>query len=211
MAQAPRVVAELGRPETPEETAERKAASSLAYRSSQTTRNLVAALLVTLALVAVIIFAVPRGVPPARQTIDVAAIAHDVQQAEGHTVIVPDAPKGWVVNSAAVEDDSTPTWTIVYAPQEGFLRVAQGFGADTAWPTRVLAGAGTEGTVTLGGVTWDRYDIADPSKAGNVTGALSAQAGPDIVLVYGSADEKTLEQAAAAVSAQVIELREGKQ
>jgi hypothetical protein len=73
----------------------------------------------------------------------------------------------------------------------------------------VLGGAGAEDTVTIGGVEWDRYDIRDPSKAGNVSGALSAQAGPDIVLVYGSADDKTLEKAAESVSAQILQLREG--
>jgi hypothetical protein len=40
---AQRVVAELGRPETPEETAARKAESSRVYRSSQNFRNLIAA------------------------------------------------------------------------------------------------------------------------------------------------------------------------
>ena len=52
MARGPRVVAELGRPETAAETAARKAESSRVYRSSQTTRNLIAALLVTIAMLA---------------------------------------------------------------------------------------------------------------------------------------------------------------
>ena len=91
------VVAELGRPETPDETASRKAESSRVYRSSQNTRNLVAALLVTLAVVAVIIFAVPRGAPPAAEPIDVAAVAQSISSAEGRTVLVPDVPEEWLV------------------------------------------------------------------------------------------------------------------
>lgn len=75
MSKQPPIVAELGRPETPDETAARKAASSKAYRGSQTVRNLVAALLVTVAVVAVIIFAVPRGEPVKAEEIDVAGIA----------------------------------------------------------------------------------------------------------------------------------------
>ena len=71
MSKQPPIIAELGRPETPDETAARKAASSKAYRSSQTVRNLVAALAVTLAVVAVIIFAVPRGEPVERAPLDV--------------------------------------------------------------------------------------------------------------------------------------------
>ena len=73
------IVAELGRPETSEETAARKAASSKAYRSSQTVRSLVAALIVTLAIVAVIVLAVPRGEPATTQKIDVVGIAGDVE------------------------------------------------------------------------------------------------------------------------------------
>jgi len=211
MAQGPRVVAELGRPETPDETADRKAAASQAYRSSKTTRNLIAALLATLAVVAVVVLGVPRGVVPAAKPIDVSAVAQDVQQAEGRTILTPKTPAGWHVNSAQVEGDTVPAFTVAYASPGGFVRIAQGFDADSAWPTRVLAGAGPQGEVTLEGVRWDRYVVNDPADAGNVSGALATKAGPDIVLVYGSADEKTLERAAAAVSPQVLQLREAAQ
>lgn len=210
MARDPRVVAELGRPETPDETAARKAESSRIYRSSQNTRNLIAALLVTLAVVAVIIFAVPRGEPPAAAPIDVAAVAQGVESAEGRTVLVPDVPDEWIVNQASIEGDSVSAWTIVYVPDEsaGFLRIAQGFDADPAWATRILSGAAVDDTVTIGGVEWDRYSIPDPARAGNVSAALSTQAGDDIVLVYGSTDDASLERAAASVGEQIIELRE---
>jgi Protein of unknown function (DUF4245) len=210
MAHNPRVVAELGRPETPDETAARKAESSRIYRSSQNTRNLIAALLVTLAVVAVIIFAVPRGEPPVSAPIDVAAVAEGIESAEGRTVLVPDVPDEWIVNRASVEGDSVSAWTIVYVPDEsaGFLRIAQGFDADPAWATRVLGGASVDDTVTIDGVGWDRYSIPDPSRAGNVSAALSTGAGDDIVLVYGSTDDETLERAAASVAEQIIALRE---
>ena len=210
MAENRRVVAELGRPETPDETASRKAESSRIYRSSQNTRNLVAALLVTLAVVAVIIFAVPRGAPPAADPIDVAAVAQSIESAEGRTVLVPEVPEEWLVNRASIEGDSTAAWTIVYVPDEtsGFLRFAQGFDADPAWTTRVLGGASVDSTVTIDGVEWDRYAIPDPSRAGNVSAALSTQAGDDIVLIYGSTDDATLELAAASVADQILRLRE---
>lgn len=210
MAKAPRVVAELGRPETPEETAERKAANSRTYRASQTTRNLVAALIVTLAVVLVIIFAVPRGTPPARGEVDVAAVAASVSDSEDRTVIVPDAPEEWLANAAAIEGDSVRAWTIVYVPDEssGFLRIAQGFDADPAWPTRVLRGADIDDTVTIDGIEWDVYDIPDPSRAGNVSIALSTQAGADTVLVYGSTDEETARTAAASLSDQITAMQE---
>ena len=209
MEHKPRIVAELGRPETPEETAARKAESSRIYRSSQNTRNLIAALLVTLAVVAVIVLAVPRGTPPEAEPIDVAAVAQDVESAEGRTVLIPDVPAEWIVNRASVEDDAVSAWRIVYVPDEsaGFLNIAQGFDADPAWVTRVLSGASVDDTVTIEGVEWNRYRIRDPSRAGNISGALSTAAGPDVVVVYGSTDDATLERAAASVADQIVALR----
>ncbi|KRA23859.1 amino acid transporter [Microbacterium sp. Root61] len=210
MAVEPRVVAELGRPETPDETAARKAESSRVYRGSQTTRNLIAALLVTVAVVAVVIFAVPRGTPPPRAAIDVTAVAASVESALDRTVIVPDAPAEWSVNGAAVEGNASRAWTIVYAPEgeTGFLRIAQGFDADAAWPARVLNGAAVHETVTIDGIEWDSYQISDPERAGNVSAALSTPAGTDVVLIYGSASDATLRTAASAVADDVRALRE---
>jgi hypothetical protein len=207
---ASRVVAELGRPETPDETAARKAESSRVYRSSQTARNLVAALLVTLAVVAVIVFAVPRGTPPPAEPIDVAAVAASVGTGLERTVIAPGVPQEWIVNRAAVEGDATPAWTIVYVPDaaQGFLRVAQGFDADPAWPTRVLSGASIDGSVTIEGIVWDTYRIADPARAGNISAAISTQAGPDTILIYGSSTDEAIRTAASAVGDQVRALRE---
>lgn len=210
MARGPRVVAELGRPETPDETAARKAEASRVYRSSQNTRNLVAALLATLAVVAVIVFAVPRGTPPEREPIDVAAVAERIGDAEARAVIAPALPDGWVVNSARIDGDSSVrTWTIVYAPagedDRGFLRVAQGFDADEAWPARVLSGAAPVDTASIDGVVWDRYEL-DPTRTGNISVALATTAGSDTILIYGAADAALLEEVAASVADDVTTL-----
>ncbi|WP_203581320.1 DUF4245 family protein [Microbacterium hibisci] len=212
MAREPRIVAELGRPETPQETADRKAESSRVYRSSQNVRNLLAALLATLAVVAVVIFGVPRGSAPEREPIDVAAVAERIAASEGRTVITPELSDGWVVNRAGIEGEgSARAFTVVYAPageeDRGFLRVAQGFDAEESWPARVLSGAAPQDTVTIDGVTWDRYDL-DPDRSGNLSVALATDAGDDIVLIYGSAAEDALEQAARSVTEQITALRE---
>lgn len=213
MAQRPpRVVAELGRPETAGETAQRKAAFSAAYRSSKTTRNLIAALIVIVAVVAVIYFAVPRGAPAPVEPVDVTAAAQRVAESEGRPAIAPDASDYWIVNRARIQSEgSVRAWTIVYAPvdedERGFLRVAQGFDADAAWPARVLSGAAPQGTVTIDGIVWDRFDL-DASRTGNISVALSTAAGPDTVLIYGIADDAVLEDLASAVSAEIPALRE---
>lgn len=212
MATEPRVVAELGRAETPQEAADRKAASSHAYRSSQTARNLIAALLVTLAIVLIVILAVPRGSAPVREPIDVAAVAESVESSLQRPVIVPKVSADWVVNGAALEGDSVRAWTIVYVPEEaGYLRVAQGFDADAAWTTRTLRGANTIDTVEIDGVTWDRYRIADPAAAGNISSAISVQAGTDIILIYGSTSDDAITAAATGVADQVRDLQKESQ
>ncbi|WP_309068097.1 DUF4245 family protein [Microbacterium sp.] len=194
MAKEPRVVAELGRPETAEETAVRKAANSKAYRESQSFRNLVIAMLATLAIVVVVFFAVPRGEPAPRAAIDPARIAAEATD-QYPTVIVPSVPEDadWAVNQAQFEGAE---WHIVYLPaDQSFLRFAQGFGVDETWAAQVLGGTAPTDELVIGDVTWQVYEV-DPSDNANVSYALGTQAGPDHILLYGSSTpEKTAEAA----------------
>lgn len=210
MASAPRIVAELGRPETPEETADRKAESSRVYRSSQTFRNLIAALIATLAIVFVVTAMVPRGTITSDAKVDVAAQAQQLASGYGSKPLVPAVPASWHANAATVEGDKVPTWTITYLPgSQGFLNVAQGFGADATWDARMLDNAPSNGTVTIDGVTWTRYVISDPTQSGNISYALATPAGHDRVMVYGATDPATAATAARALTDQIRSLREG--
>ncbi len=202
---SPRVVAELGRPETPEETAARKAESSRAYRSSQTARGLVAALLATLAVVLVIVLGVPRGEGAPRDPIDVAERAQQVENARDVDVVVPAVPADWIVNGASVDEDGVTAWTIVYAlPKDSqFVRVAQAFVADDTWASQQLRGTAPDGATTIDGVTWDTYTIADPAATGNVTRALGTQAGDGHILVFGAASADDLGLVAGSIADQV--------
>lgn len=210
MAASERIVAELGRPETAEETAARKAASSQAHRSSQTVRNLIAALIVILAVVAVIIFIVPRGSVEESKPVDVAAVAATATSAYDHTVIVPEVPHTWRANAADISGDSTPTWTVVYATSEksGFVRVAQGFDADAAWDARLLSGAAADGSITIDGIDWTRYAVGGSDPSDNITYAIGTDAGTDRILVYGATDATTAAVAARGLTDQIEAMRE---
>lgn len=206
-----RVVAELGRPETPEETAARKAESSRRYRSSKTFRNLMAALLVTVGVVLVVIAAVPRGEPAPRPQPDVAALAADLSKDIGRPALSPSLPDGWRVNQATTEGQGgTEAWTMVYvrSGESGFVRVAQGLDTGEEWVAQILGGARSTETLAIDGIDWNVYRPSDPERAGNITYALSTPAGPDQVLIYGDASPETTAIAAASVTAQVRELRE---
>ena len=205
MARAPRVVAELGRPETPDETAARKAESSRTYRSSKTVRNLVAALLITVAVVAVIYFGVPRGNPPEPAPADVAAAAQGAEESLGRSIVLPDAPEEWRANSARVEGG---VWRIVYAPVSGFVNVAQGFDTDDTWVSAQLGGLAPTGEVSVDGITWDVYDMARSQRQDNLTYALATPAGADTILIYGELTPETGEIAARSMTEQIRDLQE---
>ena len=211
MSRKPRVVAGLGRPETPQETADRKAESSRVYRSSQTFRNLIAALIATVAVVAVIVFAVPRGEPTERPLIDVAKIAADVESTSERPVVVPELGDFWRVNAAGLEGGAVTVWNITLAPsgerERGFIRVAQAFDADVTWAPQVPGGMAPTGTTEIDGVTWDVFDMGDRGTA-NVTYALGTQAGPDYVLLYGSRSADSTNELAESLTAQLSDLKE---
>lgn len=205
-----RVVAELGRPETPDETAARKAESSRIYRSSQTFRNLIAAILATLAIVAIVIFGVPRGTPVEAPRIDVAAEAAATSQALGRPVLAATVPDSWSINGARIESGTFDVWTVIYAPDQnrGYLRVEQAFDADDTWPVEVLSGERPTGSVEIDGISWDEYRIDNPQRAGNVSYALGTTAGPDRVLVFGNTSPELAAEVAATLTDGIDELRE---
>ncbi|MFS2240813.1 DUF4245 family protein [Microbacterium sp. OR16] len=211
MSREPRVVAGLGRPETAQETADRKAEASRVYRSSQTFRNLIAALIVTVAVVAIVVLGVPRGEVPDRPAIDVAAIAADVETSMQRPALVVEADDYWRVNEAALSGGSTRVWTITLAPAaddaRGFVRVAQAFDADVTWAPQVLDGMAPNGTTTIAGREWDEFDLRGRGSA-NISYAIGTQAGPDYVLLYGSQSPEATAELAETLSAQIDDLEE---
>lgn len=213
MSRKPGIVAELGRAETAQETADRKAESSRVYRSSQTFRNLIAALIITIAVVVVIVFAVPRGEPVAAPKIDVAKIAAEVSSTSNRPVIVPKLDDFWRVNAAGLDGGAVKVWSVTLAPagakERGFIKLAQAFDADVKWAPQVTGGMAPNGTTTIDGVTWDVFDMGARGTA-NVTYALGTQAGHDYVLLYGSRSAESTKKLAESLMPQVKTLKEAK-
>ncbi|WP_300265583.1 DUF4245 family protein [Microbacterium sp.] len=207
------IVAELGRPETPEETAARKAEFSKTYRSSQTFRNLIAALIITVAVVAIVIFGVPRGERVDAPPIDVARIAADVESSMERPVLVPDTADFWRVNAAALEPGATPVWKVTLAPagedERGFITVAQAFDADADWAPQLLNGFAATDTMQIDGFEWNVYDLPNNTD-NNVTYALGTQAGDDYVLLYGARSPDSTAELAESLIPQLEEIDEAR-
>lgn len=189
---APRVVAELGRPETAEETAARKAENSRKHRQRQTMMNLVYALVASLAVVLVIVLIVPRSDTPIEPDIDVAATAERAQAAMSAPLAVPDLPEGWRANAAEIrrsEADQVTAWYIGYlTPEDEFIGMYQAIEANPTWVAGLLARTRATGTTIIDGVEWTVYDNRSTSDdVGNARYGMTTEANGTTFVLLGTA------------------------
>ena len=186
----PRVVAELGRPETPAETAARKAESSRVHRSSQTLRNLVVALVASLAIVLFIVLVVVRPDGAVRQPIDYRTVAAQSQSSVSETLAAPDLPSTWTANSASLETgaDDIKAWTVGFiTPKQQFIGLVQGIGANSSWLSDEVKKARATGSTTIDGLEWTVYDRRSAAEPGNYAYSLSTVAGASTIVLHGTA------------------------
>ncbi|ODA90690.1 hypothetical protein ATY41_09160 [Leifsonia xyli subsp. xyli] len=208
----PAVVAELGRPETPEETAARRAQNSANHRNRQTVNNLVYSLIATVTLVIVIVLAVPRGAPTAStHDVDFAAVAQQAQGSEPDPLLVPELPDSWTSNSAQFRTktaDGVDSWYIgLLTPKGEFIGVTQGFEANESWMAGQVNRSRIAGTRDIDGVRWDVYDNrTSGADTGNVAYALTTTAGKSSIVVFGTAGDAEFQTVAAALAGQIRSL-----
>jgi hypothetical protein len=200
----PAIVAELGRPETPEETAARKAANSRRHRANQTILNLVLALVASLAIVLFLVVVVVRPTPQALDPLDYTAVAADAQVETSEPLIAPALPPGWSANAArfAVVAE-VPTWYIgLVTPTTQFIALNQGIGANPTWVAAVLDDARETGSTTVDGIRWIVYDQRDTGDPGNFAYVMATTIGGSTVLLHGTASTDEFELLAAAIAAE---------
>jgi hypothetical protein len=205
----PAVVAELGRPETPEETAARKAESSRNHRTRQTVNNLVYSLLATLAVVAVIVLMVPRDNSPAeRKNVDYAQLATEAAGSEPDPLVTPKLPAGWTSNAARLDagaSDGVDSWYIgLITPDEQYIALTQGFKANDTWIAGELKNSIATGTRSVDGVRWTVYDNRRSSRdVGDVEYAMVAESGASTYILYGTATTADFRTVARALAPQI--------
>ncbi len=204
----PRVVAELGRPETPEETAARKAENSRNHRARQTVHNLVLSLIATVGVVILIVLVVPRSDQPLDRSVDWRSVAAEAQQSRTESLAVPDLPEGWTSNYAELRSTGTggvTSWNIGFVtPSDEFAGVVQGFDADPTWLATQLNRSVASSVTTIGGLEWTVYDNRESTEdVGNVQYALATEAGSSTVAVFGTGSVAELTTVAEAIAADV--------
>lgn len=170
------VVAELGRPETPEEAAERKADASRRHREGQTLLNLSLALVASLVIVLITILVVVRPDPPAREPVDYRSIAAEASAPVA--LAAPALPAGWAANAATFAEspaDGVAAWYVGFLTPKGqFVALRQGIDANATWVSNQLAGRAVTDSTAIGGVTWQIYDHRTAKDVGNLAYAMTA-------------------------------------
>lgn len=207
----PREVAELGRPETPEETAARKAEQSRLYRDRKTLRNLIYALLVSVGLVAAIILVVPRPEQSMLADVDYRQVAASAQTSMPVPLAVPDLSADWTSNAAEIRSgasDGVLSWYIgLLTPSNDYVGLSQAVDANPTWLADQVARGLASGVVTLDGVEWTVYDNRGRTgdEVGNAEYALTTQSDASTYVVFGTADPGEIEQVATAIAPNVLE------
>lgn len=199
-----RVVAELGRPETPQETAERKARDRALRRSRQNWRNLVASLAACLGVVVLIVLLVPRGGPIAQPDVDVRAAASQFGDTAGQPLLAPEVPGSWKSNAAELRGSGDEaSWYVGYIIDgSGYAGITEGLPGDTGLLETTLDSAQPTGTTTIGGLPWRVYDRRSlgADATGNVAYGLATKIGRVVVAVYGTVSPTQVRGLAAEVA-----------
>ena len=200
-----RIVAELGRPETPEEEAARRAENSRLYRQRKTINNLVLSLLVTVGCALLIFFAVPRADTAPNWQIDYASQSKQAEAVLGKKLLVPAMPESWKANAAELRTNKAEgltSWYIGFiTPSNQFIGYEEAFGANPSWVASTLKKLPSSGTLSIGGRTWTEYNNRSTEGAGNAAYALVTTAGNRTIVLYGTASNAEFEALATSVSA----------
>lgn len=199
------IVAELGRPETPEEEAARKAQNSKNYRDSKTIRNLWVAVGVTVGIVALIVLLVPRDDSSRLQAVDYRAVAVSAQRTLPVPLAVPELPDTWTSNVAEIRTaslDGVTSWFVgLITPSKQFLSITQGIDANPSWLVTELKQTSPSGSVTIDGIDWTVYDNRDSDRdVGNVEYALTTESGRSTFIVAGTATPDEAEALASTIT-----------
>jgi hypothetical protein len=204
------IVAELGRAETAQEIADRKAAASAAHRNNQTILNLVIALAASLLVVFVIVVIVVRpdqSGPP--RDVDWVSVAHDAQQSVPTKLVVPRLPKTWSANRAELVDaksapDGIASWQIGFiTPSTQYIGLVQGFKTDTTWVSTQLEQKKPTGDASFGGFRWQVYDHRTDDHPGNLAYALVTTVGDSTVVLAGTASDAEFAALATEISGEL--------
>jgi hypothetical protein len=158
-------------------------------------RNLAASLAVSLAIVAFLVFIIPRPGGNQVEPIEWQDVAVSLSDSAPGELLVPQLDDTWRGNRADIREAAgTIEWTVgLLGSGDEFVQVIQGFGAGDVWVSNQVRGASSSDTTSLGigdgGVVWDIYDRSGVTDPGNRVWAVAAETVDGWVVVAGLARE----------------------
>ena len=204
------IVAELGRAETPQEIADRKAATSANHRNNQTLLNLIIALGASLLVVFVIVVIVVRpdqgGAP---KTVNWHSVGADAQQSVPTKLVIPTLPASWSANRAQLltqndASDGIENWQIGFlTPSTQYIGMTQGIKADATWVAGQLKDKKPTGDASFGGFRWQVYDHRTADNPGNLAYALVTTVGDSTVVLAGTGSDNEFATLATEISGEL--------
>jgi len=157
----------------------------------QNMRNLAGSLVVSLAIVALLIFIIPRPggnqVPP----VEWKNVAASSQVSAPGPLLVPELDETWRANRADIRDSGgVIEWTVgLIGSGDEFVQLIQGFDAQPAWVSSQVRGREPDGETSLGlgpeQVVWTVYDRSGVTEAGNRVWSVATETNTGWVVVTG--------------------------
>ena len=180
-------------PEDPEATAARVAKARVERRARQNMRNLLWSVLASLGVVALLVIVVVRPDTNLVQEIDWQEVAaQSADQLPGEPV-VPRLSELWTSNRAEItqETGAEVTWSIgLLGPEDSYVFVDQGFGANEAWVALRVEQSRSTGEVLLGyppnQLPWVEYDRREVDPNGNNSYVVVFTTDDSIIVVGGT-------------------------
>jgi hypothetical protein len=215
MATPPREVAGLGRPETPQERQDRVAHARAERRARANLRNLIWSLLASLGVVALLVIVVVRPDTNLVESVDWVSVAEEAEAQLPSAPITPMLSDLWSSNRAEItnEPGANATWSIgLLGPEQSYVFVDQGFGADSSWVAARTERSTSTGNVTFGygppnELVWEEYDRREQDPGGIRSYVIVFETA-DSTIVVGGTDERGVREVANDISYQLTATRQ---
>jgi hypothetical protein len=177
-------------------------------RAKQTVRNLLWAILATVAAVALVVLAVPRDDTSRLTPVDSVEVSNAARADSGLPVIVlDDLPQGWYATQARWSSASSKGEADIFiglvGPNNQYIGISQVFEFEDAWFEEETQGLEKTAEYDFGNYSWSVLEASGSVNIDQVDPMWGLFLNRDVVLITGSADSSSIEALAKQIDEQL--------
>lgn len=177
-------------------------------RAKQTVRNLLWAILATVAAVALVVLAVPRDDSSRLNAIDSVEVSNAAREDSGLPVIVLESlPEGWYATSARWTSASSKGEADIFfglvGPNNQYIGITQVFEFEDSWFEEETQGLEKTGEYDFGNYNWSVLEAAGSVNIDQVDPMWGLFLNRDVVLITGSAESGSIAEFAEQIDQQL--------